>query len=96
MGASTFITTAWGDTPKEAFNNALVDARAEYGTQGYTGTIAEKTDFVVITLPEGENAEDYAERLLDNEDQRVRSKWGPAGCIHVKDREYYFFGWSPE
>ncbi|HJL14124.1 MAG TPA: hypothetical protein RMH99_00640 [Sandaracinaceae bacterium LLY-WYZ-13_1] len=49
MGATSFITTAHGRTAKEAFRAAAEDARHWHGHDGYTGTVAEKVDFVMIS-----------------------------------------------
>lgn len=92
MGASTFVVHAEGKTPKEAFLSAVSDARYEYGHRGYSGTIAEKTDFTMISLPEGRDPVEFAEGLIDAEDKRVSDKWGAAGCIKVSENKYLFFG----
>lgn len=92
MGAHQFMVRARGKTPKEAFYEAVDQASYEHGHGGYTGTIAEKREFVVIPVPLGEPAARFANRLLD--DPRVNDKWGPAGCVHLGDDEYLFFGWA--
>jgi len=94
MGANTFTTHARGNTAKEAFDNAVTDAKYYSGHGRYTGTIAEKGSFVMIEVPEGETPFQYAEKLIDEDDQRVSDKWGPAGCIQLNDKEYLFFGWA--
>lgn len=94
MGAYDFYTTAKGKTAQEAFNNAVEDARFNYGHAGYTGTIAEKHQFVMISLPEGKTAEEYAVDLVNNGDDRIDDKWGPAGCISLGNDEWLFFGWA--
>lgn len=96
MGAALFYTTSEGKSPKEAFNNAVMDAIAEFGNEGYTGTIAEKDDYIMIPLPEGKDPIEYAKELIGNRDPRVDDKWGPAGCIKIPDKEntYLFFGWA--
>ena len=94
MGAEVFFTSANGKTAKEAFNSAVEQAQYDYGHAGYTGSIAEKISFVVIPLPEGKNAGEYADYLIDNCDKRVDDKWGPAGCIKTGENEYLFFGWA--
>ena len=94
MGANTFFCKAKGNTAREAFKNAVQEAQYEYGHGGYSGTIAEKSDFVVITVPKGKDAEDYAYELLDKEDHRVDDKWGPAGCVMLEKGVYLFFGWA--
>jgi hypothetical protein len=42
-------------------------------------------------------AEDFAEKLLEDCDSRVDDKWGPAGCVAFKKQDktmYLFFGWA--
>lgn len=92
MGAQQFVTKAKGKTAKDAFNQAVSDAQYMYGHGGYTGTIAEKHDFVKIAVPSGEKPEEYAWRLIENYDERINDKWGPAGCIDCGDGTFLFFG----
>ncbi len=92
MGAETFFTRARGATAQEAFSDARRSAQYEHGHGGYTGTIAEKTEFTMIEVPLGEPAVRFADRLLADDDARIRDKWGPAGCIRLGDDEYLFFG----
>lgn len=105
MGANTFFTTGYGKTARDAFSSAKYDAQSEaradyedeYGDGyegGYSGTIAEKNGFVMIDLPAGEKPVEYANKLIDAGDRRIDDKWGPAGCIHIKDDKYLFFGWA--
>lgn len=85
MGSVDFETYATGKTPKEAFASAVEQALYEHGHEGYTGTIAEKNGFTIITPPntwKGREME-YAQKLLEEEDSRISNKWGPAGCIHL-------------
>lgn len=53
MGAADFRAYAFGKTPGEAFSAAVDQAKHEHGHGGYTGTIAEKWDFVHVALPKG-------------------------------------------
>ncbi len=99
MGASEFITTSSGKTPKEAFIKAVREAAFWYGHGGYTGTIAEKDGFLMIDPPKKEvNLYDYIGALLDDEESPVTDKWGPAGCINIDEKEgvsqYVFFGFA--
>jgi len=94
MGADTFMNWAKGKTAKLAFNAAVEEACYEHGHGGYTGTIAEKSSFVMIALPAGQDAGEYASKLLDADDPRIDDKWGPAGCIELGDDEWLFFGWA--
>ena len=100
MGAEVFFTNWRAKTAKEAFREATEQACYDFGHAGYSGTIAEKDGFVVIPLPEGEKAEAFAGGLIDEQDERVDDKWGPAGCIHIGTdsesgmKEFLFFGWA--
>jgi len=94
MGANTFTQIGKGASAREAFADARDTAQYEHGHAGYTGTIAEKQSYVMIPLPEGRDPSDYVEELLDDDDSRICDKWGPAGCIKIKNGEYLFFGWA--
>ena len=94
MGGTTFMVTVEGKTSQDAFRAAQEKARYEYGHRGYTGTIAEKDSVVMIDLPKGKNARDYADKLIDNRDKRIDDKWGPAGCFDLGKGKYFFFGWA--
>lgn len=94
MGAESFVTLSSGKTAKEAFQAAREQAVFESGRGGYTGTIAEKSAFVMISLPQGRAAVDYANELLDKDDPRIVDKWGPAGCIEMGNSVWLFFGWA--
>ena len=94
MGAEVFYTKVKGDSAESAFKKAKEDAFYMYGHRGYTGSIAEKSNFVVIPLPEGIDPGTYVDQLIDECDARIDSKWGPAGCLSLGDGEYVFFGWA--
>jgi hypothetical protein len=93
MGADSFITKASGRTAKEAFNSAVEKALYEYGHRGYTGTIAEKHDFIMLKVPAGRDPRDYANS--DEAQEQVEDKWGPAGCVELGNEEWLFFGVAP-
>ena len=94
MGSTTFATYAEGKTAKEAFEQAREDAFYYNGHAGYTGTIAEKTTFVMIPVPANTDPLEYASKLIDDDDSRISNKWGDAGCIDLKNDRFYFFGWA--
>lgn len=98
MGAQTFVTSGRGKTAADAFDAAVRDARYAYGHGGYTGTIAEKNAFRVITPPAGVDPEAYAHALLNGEETTraldIDDKWGPAACIDLGNGEFLFFGWA--
>ena len=97
MGATDFFTVSKGKTAKEAFANAVDEARYMDGHGGYTGTIAEKHEFIMVSLPRDgmsrEEIESFAYDQLDDH-KRISDKWGPAGCIKLEDGKYLFFGWA--
>lgn len=92
MGACDFICRARGKTAQEAFDAAVRDAEWEHGHGGYTGTIAEKDEFVMIPLPKDVDPIDYASDLITKCDPRICDKWGPAGCFDLGNGEFLFFG----
>lgn len=92
MGAASFIQIANGKTAKEAFARAVEDAAFDHGHSGYTGTIAEKSEFVMISCPNGMDPEAFADDLLCEGDDRIDDKWGPAGCIALGGDRWLFFG----
>lgn len=94
MGANDFMVRSKGTTPDKAFVAAREQALYDYGHRGYTGTIAEKSSFTMIQLPEGYDPVKYAYELIDKCDSRIDDKWGPAGCIKINQEEYLFFGWA--
>jgi hypothetical protein len=51
MGATDFLHYASGRTVQEAFKTARDEALYDYGHSGYTGTIAEKYEFVEFVPP---------------------------------------------
>lgn len=85
MGASEFQTFQEGVDPEDAFRLARQQAQFEYGHNGYTGTIAEKYEFVIIE-PEPrpiKQAREEADRYLNCCDRRISDKFGPCGAIRV-------------
>jgi hypothetical protein len=86
MGAETFDHYAEGADPQVAFQSTREQALHEHGHGGYTGSLAEKDDYVVITREPmtATEAEALADDLINREDPRVSDKWGPAGAIPVK------------
>lgn len=96
MGADTFECTARGEGAKEAFNNAVQQAQYDYGHAGYTGTIAEKPGYEMVSLEPMSVAAagELASRLIREADPRIDDKWGPAGCIPLEDGSFFFFGWA--
>lgn len=110
MGASTFMNKVTAKSPEEAFRKVRDEALYLHGHGGYTGTIAEKDEFEVIT-PQGDPItyandllsvwgddipEQYSKGKFKQDQAIVDDKWGPAGCICLEDGRFLFFGWASE
>ena len=89
MGGTTFETYAEGRNAREAFATAHADACYEYGNGGYTGSLAEKSSFIEIPLPDAYKKKpmDFVNKLIEDDDPRISDKWGPAGCICVSSKD---------
>ncbi len=98
MGASTFLQIGKGKTLHDAFETARDQAAWEYGHAGYTGTLAEKNDYVLISAKPmtEEKARALAHQLMDKADPRIHDKWGPAGAIRIDTETWLFFGWASD
>lgn len=102
MGADSFMQSAIGKTALEAFESAVEQAQYDYGHAGYTGTLAEKMNFIMIPYSADKDGDPrkFASRLIGEGDQRIDDKWGPAGCLdlgpidHDGRHRYLFFGWA--
>jgi hypothetical protein len=94
MGAETFTHWGKGGTAEAAFEAAVKSAQHDYGHSGLTGSIAEKDCFVMIECPVGRDPDEYADFLIQERDERIDDKWGPAGCIKIAEGEWLFFGWA--
>lgn len=96
MGAETFQQEASGLNVGDAFNNGVEAAAYDHGHAGYSGTLAEKTEFEEIDLPKGEEVYAFSSKLIEENDIRIDDKWGPAGAIKIpdKDNTWLFFGWA--
>jgi hypothetical protein len=107
MGAQEFSVDRTGKTMGEAFRAAVDAAQWENGHGGYTGTIAEKHDFVRVEVPKGVDVQTFVGWIEDDGDvpdeyrqevERARDiysdKWGPAVGIEVKPGRFLFLGWA--
>jgi len=92
MGADSFQVKSSGETAQLAFQYATSDARHEHGHGGYTGSIAEKRSFRMLSVPEGKTIQQFADEILWDDDHWITEKSGPAGCIALGGNEYLFLG----
>lgn len=103
MGSTSFITVGYGRTAEEAFCRSSEQALWEWGHNGYTGTIAEKYDFVLAPLPSGATAREVIDTLDARDEERLlgwyskqdvrryveayEDKRGPAVVVQASDEE---------
>jgi len=86
MGGCSFETRIEAWDAKSAFDDACERAQHDHGHAGYTGTIAEKHSFTIISPPSLDEAsaefrEWYDKRMGEND------KWGPAFCVVLREPE---------
>ena len=81
MGAQDFCSTAWGETPEAAFREARDQAGFEHG-HGYSGSLAEKHDFVLLTRTFKTSQDAYA---FIRHEIGQNDKWGPAWALRLPD-----------
>lgn len=91
MGSTTFSEYVEGTNARMAFDEGVLRAATEHGHGGYTGSMAEKGSDgfnVLHAVPVSlAAARAMADDFLEKEDERVNSKWGPAGAIAVGPSE---------
>ncbi|KKN29405.1 hypothetical protein LCGC14_0844330 [marine sediment metagenome] len=97
MGGTEFYTEGEGATIDEAFRNAVKEAEYQTGHGSYSGTISEKSGDGFVLIPDSEwkgkhNPVAYARKLVDEQDERIFEKWGPAGAIKLDEGRWLFFG----
>ena len=102
MGATNFGCEAKGINAKDAFMRAVDQARYEEGHCGYTGTVAEKPGFKMVTLKgrgpytksgalrKNGPSKEWNKDLERRED--ANDKWDDALCVELCKGLYYFFG----
>lgn len=102
MGAVDFMYQVSGSSAKEAFHDLVETERDEYGSDRYSGTIATKERFRMVTPLQGELPNDCAKRCRDDEEHWVQDKWGSAACIDCGPSPskpgltvFLFFGYAP-
>ena len=99
MGAQIFTTYGTGANLQKAFEAVRDQALYDHGHGGYSGTIAEKSEVKTVSAKglSLEEATALADQLVQDDDPRIDDKWGPAGAIRVKDKDFngwLFFGWA--
>ena len=99
MGADEFYVKQSAKTADAAFSILVEKAQHEDGHGGYTGTIAEKSDFRMVEPLAGETPRACAQRCADDDRHWSGDKWGPAACIDTGpdpkkpgNRVFVFFG----
>lgn len=101
MPACDFINGVSAKDAAEGLRMLIGAARHEYGHRGYTGSIAEKTEFRMERLRRGETPTECIKRCIADKNHWSTDKWGPAACIDTGkcprvpgNRVFVFFGWA--
>ena len=94
MTLKPFIQLVTGESPSRAFDIGTHAARLAFGNGGFTGTLADKGDFVLIRCPKHYEPRAYAESLIDSADERIAEMWSPAGMIQQTPGAWWAFGFS--
>jgi hypothetical protein len=99
MGGNSFYTRKSAKTAEVAFKALVEEARHEHGHGGYTGSIAEKFDFLMVELLSGETPAACVLRCVNDECHWSNEKWEAAACIDTGpdpkepgNRIFLFFG----
>ena len=71
MTLKPFIQLVTGESPSRAFDIGTHAAKLAFGNGGFTGTLADKGDFVLIRCPKHYEPRAYAESLIDSADERI-------------------------
>lgn len=95
MGACDFETRGFGKTAQDAFNEAVDRARYEHGHGGYTGTIAEKSEFVELRKKPFEVWREFKTKIAECKAKEIaarkeRAKPIPDGQWRVCDDPEHF------
>lgn len=99
MGSQSFETFSKGEMGvKAAFTAAVEQALYDHGHSGYSGTLAEKGEYILMDTSGVAYSEALAlaSKFIQADDSRITDKWGPAGAIKVGGSEpgWLFFGWA--
>lgn len=81
-GASSFVDFGRGSDAKKAFQEITEEARHESGHGGYSGTIAEKSNFIIrrSTPMSRQDAQAFVDTDMEQAD-----KWGPAFAVPISE-----------
>ncbi len=107
MGACTFSQFAYGKTADDAYRNAVEEARREFGTDPYNGTIATTRGFFILPRRSGRLTNKVVREWRTEAINHPRvDKWGDCACLQLPKRfakgrgrgvnAYLFAGWAAE
>ncbi len=97
------LNTGHGESDIAAFHNEVMAARQAHGQSGLTGTLADKTSFIHLDLPDEvkamhiEDAVDWVRRhILKPHDERIWGSKAPLGVAHYSghgdEQAFILFG----
>lgn len=83
-GGDSFYQMGTGADVAKAFRHAVTEARYEYGSRRYTGSLAEKQEYTIRSRDPRTKAEAYK---FAQDDIERNNKWGPAFAIPVTEEK---------
>ncbi|KKN43911.1 hypothetical protein LCGC14_0698600 [marine sediment metagenome] len=96
MGAEQFESQCIAETAEDAFNRCVSQALYDYGHAGYTGTIAEKSDYTEVRVPEGLDLDTFLKWSAELEWGDVKDKIPPHHMAAVeRAAAIYDDKWGP-
>lgn len=95
MGGTTFETHNDLDDVAQAYSAAVADAAWEHGHGGYTGTIAEKSGYVVFDVPAGKTAKEAMDALQRAHFDYATDSWVKPDWLPQQILETYDDKWGP-
>lgn len=95
MGATNFIVEKSGTSAKAVFDELQEAARRAYGSEGYTGSIAEKAGFEEFTLPSGLDIQTFLNYIEGDEDASLDGMSPAAADVCRRARRRYDDKWGP-
>jgi hypothetical protein len=98
-GTTNFLTKIKAKNAKEAFDTARKNALKAYGNRGYSGSVAEKDDFVEVKAPAAvKKDEALLDKFLDGllDDPRFDGTRNPAAVVQISRGTYAIVGWASE
>ena len=97
MGANWDYTIVQGENIQQAYEKARSEARIEFGSNPYNGTITTFSGFEEVTPPKGKTPQELY-NMLDNYEYMEKTyptlggKWSTCGAMKIKEEKLEMYG----